>query len=176
MIGFQKKKTRKSKSQEIRILKNQKTNKLLTQNLKILKSQKVRKSVFQKLSKFGNSENSFTKPKNYYNLDLILSVGYRTNSKQATKFRRWATSILKNYLLKGYSINQKLLQTKTEQIAEIQETLNFLVKSGKNLQASDPFLEVLNRYTDSLITLNQFDEDRIQTQKGSEGVKLEPSN
>jgi len=113
------------------------------------------------------------KPVSYYSLDVVLAVGYRTSSAKAIRFRKWATSILKDYLLKGYSINQKLLQTKREQITEIQETLNFLVKSGKNLKASDPFLEVLNRYTNSLITLNQFDENRIQTQNGSEGVKIE---
>ena len=57
------------------------------------------------LSKFGNSE--FTnKPTNYYNLDMIISVGYRVNSKQGIIFRKWATKILKDHLLKGYTVNQ----------------------------------------------------------------------
>jgi len=87
---------------------------------------------FTTVQKEGSRE--ITRDIQFYNLDLIISVDYRTNSKQATKFRRWATNILKDYLLKGYSINQKLLETKREQITEIQETLNFLVKSGKKLR------------------------------------------
>lgn len=75
-----------------------------------------------------------TRDMQYYNLDLVLSVGYRTNSKQATKFRQWATSVLKDHLLKGYSINRKLLETKREQIEEIRKTLDLLVESGKNLE------------------------------------------
>lgn len=130
-------------------------------------------SELESLRKFGNSENSFVKPKNYYNLDVILSVGYRTNSKKATKFRHWANTILKDYLLKGYSINQKLLEQKNEQIIEIRKTLDFLVKSGKNLEVSNPFLDVLSKYTNSLITLNQFDEDRLETKLGAQGVKIE---
>lgn len=49
------------------------------------------------------------KPVAFYSLDMILSVGYRTNSSRAIHFRKWATHVLKNYLLKGYALNQKLL-------------------------------------------------------------------
>ncbi|KKT49319.1 MAG: Toxin-antitoxin system, toxin component, Fic family [Candidatus Collierbacteria bacterium GW2011_GWC2_44_18] len=49
------------------------------------------------------------KPTKFYNLDLIISVGYRVNSKKATQFRIWATRILKQHLLRGYSVNEKLL-------------------------------------------------------------------
>lgn len=113
------------------------------------------------------------KPVAFYSLDVVLAVGYRTNSAKAIKFRQWANTILKDYLLKGYSINRKLLATKTEQIQEIRQTLDFLVKSGKNLAVSDPFLEVLNKYTNSLITLNQFDEDRLETKQGVKGLQIE---
>ena len=58
------------------------------------------------MTKFGNSE--FTdKPTNYYNLDVILSVGYRVNSKRGIAFRKWANKVLKDYLLKRYAVNQK---------------------------------------------------------------------
>jgi hypothetical protein len=57
------------------------------------------------LRKFGNSENTFTKPTNYYNLDMIISVGYRVNSRRGTAFRIWATQRLREYLVQGYSIN-----------------------------------------------------------------------
>ena len=97
----------------------------------------------------------------HYNLDMILSVGYRINSKQATEFRQWANTILKDYLVKGYSLNQKLLQRQNDQVLEIRQTLNFLVKNSKILENQNQFLEVLEKYTQSLIVLNQFDEDRI---------------
>ena len=60
------------------------------------------------MTKFGNSEFS-DKPTNYYNLDMIISVGYRVKSQQGIVFRKWATSILKDYMLKGYAVNQKRL-------------------------------------------------------------------
>ena len=60
------------------------------------------------LTKFGNSEFS-DKPTNYYNLDMIISVGYRVKSKNGILFRKWATKILKDYMLKGYAVNQKRL-------------------------------------------------------------------
>ena len=53
----------------------------------------------------------------FYNLDAILSVGYRVNSKNATQFRRWANWVLKDYLVKGYAINNRLLAQKYEEVA-----------------------------------------------------------
>ncbi len=61
------------------------------------------------MSKFGNSEFS-DKPTNYYNLDVVISVGYRVKSQNGIIFRRWANKILKDYLLKGYAINQKKIR------------------------------------------------------------------
>jgi prophage maintenance system killer protein len=127
----------------------------------------------ESISKFGNSENSFSKPTNYYNLDLILSVGYRTNSKSATKFRQWANTVLKDYLIKGYSLNKKLLQKQQEQVLEIKQTLEFLAKSAIGLQTQDTFISILKQYTGSLVTLNQYDENRIESKKGNESIKIE---
>ena len=64
---------------------------------------------FEVCRKFGKTELSSikTKPMLYYNLDMIISIGYRVNSKRGIAFRKWATNILKNYLLKGYEINGK---------------------------------------------------------------------
>ena len=61
------------------------------------------------LIKFGNTEFS-DKPTNYYNLDMIISVGYRVKSKNGIIFRKWANKVLKDYLLKGYVINEKRLE------------------------------------------------------------------
>lgn len=113
------------------------------------------------------------KPVAFYSLDVVLAVGYRTNSSRAIKFRQWANSILKNYLLKGYNLNQKLLEQKNSQILEIRQTLDFLVKSGQSLQNQDQFLEILDKYTNSLVILNQFDEKRLSLEGGVKAVNVE---
>jgi len=64
------------------------------------------------MKKFGNSEFS-KKPTNYYNLDLIISVGYRVNSKKATQFRKWATSVLSEFAIKGFVLDKKRLENGT---------------------------------------------------------------
>ena len=66
---------------------------------------------------------------NYYNLDMILSVGYRVNSKRATYFRKWATTVLKNYLLRGYAINPRLEQLE-RRVAKTEEKIDFFVKTA----------------------------------------------
>ena len=72
----------------------------------------------------------------FYNLDMIISVGYRVNSANATQFRRWATSVLKDYLLKGYAVNQRLLkienQLENQQalLAEHSEKIDFFVRTS----------------------------------------------
>jgi len=140
--------------------------------LNILKDEELDENracaIFARTAKDGKTYQT-----KYYNLDMILSVGYKVSSKQATRFRQWSSSVLKSYLLQGFTINQKLLKTKTDQIDEIRKTLDFLVKSGKTLDASDQFLTILNQYTNSLIVLNQFDENRLNIAQGVAGVKVE---
>ena len=65
----------------------------------------------------------------YYNLDAILSIGYRVNSKNATLFRKWANSVLKDYLLKGYSINKRLSELERT-VAQHTETIDFFVRTA----------------------------------------------
>ncbi len=60
----------------------------------------------------------------YFNLDVILSVGYRVNSKQATNFRRWANSVLKSYLLKGYALNNNVLNATHNEYQNLLTLLN----------------------------------------------------
>lgn len=62
----------------------------------------------------------------YYNLDVIISVGYRIKSKRGTQFRIWANQIIKEYLIKGYSINQKRLSQHNEQLKELQDSVKIL--------------------------------------------------
>ncbi len=81
---------------------------------------------------------------NLYNLDMIISVGYRVNSKRATQFRIWATKTLKEHLVKGYTINEKrLLQTKN-QLQELQSTISFLQEKSKHKLLAGQEQEILD--------------------------------
>ena len=66
---------------------------------------------------------------NHYNLDVIISVGYRVKSKRGTKFRQWANQVLKDYLLKGYAVNQRI-NTLEHQVADLTDKVNFFVRSS----------------------------------------------
>lgn len=95
---------------------------------------------------------------NLYNLDIIISVGYKVNSKMATQFRQWATQRLKDYLVKGYAINQKRLD-------ELGKLVQLIEDSGKTenlqLQEAKGLLEILGNYTKSFVLLNQFDSNSL---------------
>ena len=69
----------------------------------------------------------------FYNLDAIISVGYRVNSKRGVLFRKWATQLLKDYLIKGFAINQQQLQKQTEQLNKLKETYNRTKKPALKL-------------------------------------------
>ena len=71
------------------------------------------------------------KPVACYGLDIVLAVGYRTNSAKAIAFRRWVTAVLKNYLLKGYTINQKRLLVTQDKFRELQNAIVFLREKSK---------------------------------------------
>jgi hypothetical protein len=75
--------------------------------LNIYKEQELEKEV--SMRKIGNSDFP-TKPTNFYNLDVVISVGYRVKSPQGTKFRQWATALIKEYLIKGFAMNDELLK------------------------------------------------------------------
>ena len=119
------------------------------------------------VQKEGNRE--VVREVEYYNLDVIISVGYRVNSKKATKFRQWATKVLKNYILKGYALNQKKLK---ENFEEFRKEVELLQKTIKNhnigeIEAKE-FLDIITKYAKSWILLNQFDENRLAIPQGKE--------
>ncbi|MCS6795995.1 MAG: virulence protein RhuM/Fic/DOC family protein [Raineya sp.] len=97
----------------------------------------------------------------FYNLDAIISVGYRVNSKRGTQFRQWATQRLKEFLIQGYTINQKRLQELGKIIQIIEQT-----QQEKELQLSEAkgLLEVLSSYAKSFILLNQYDSRNLPLQ------------
>ena len=99
----------------------------------------------------------------YYNLDVIISVGYRVNSKRGIEFRRWANEVLKDYLIKGYSINQQELNTK--KINELQQTIELLSNTliNQNLvdNEGEEILTIIRNYTKTWDILIKYDEDRL---------------
>lgn len=120
------------------------------------------------MTKFGNSEFS-DKPTNYYNLDMIISVGYRVKSQQGIAFRKWSTKVLKDYMLKGYAINQKRLEylEKTVQLIDIANRIDNQVEADeiKNV------LKVIGEYTKALDLLDSYDYRTIKKIKGTDSLK-----
>ena len=101
-----------------------------------------------------------------YNLDVIISVGYRVNSKRGTQFRIWATNVLKNYLTQGYSINQKRLQENQAKIKELQKTARMIERLllQKNLESVEAtgLLQVILDYQKALHLLDEYDHQELQ--------------
>jgi death-on-curing family protein len=131
----------------------------------ILKDKEVdEKSNVQKMH-FANSD----KPVKLYSLDIILAVGYRTNSSKAIKFRKWATKVLKEYITKGYALNQKRIQ---ERFIEFEKEIELLTKVIKTQELKEieakGFLEIITKYTKSWILLNRFDEQSLKLPTGKE--------
>ena len=120
------------------------------------------------MTKFGNSEFS-DKPTNYYNLDMIISVGYRVKSQQGIAFRKWSTKVLKDYMLKGYAINQKRLEylEKTVQLIDIANRIDNQIEADeiKNV------LKVIGEYTKALDLLDSYDYRTIKKIKGTDSLK-----
>jgi hypothetical protein len=114
------------------------------------------KSNVQKMH-IANSD----RPVTFYNLDVIISVGYRVNSKQGIRFRQWATQRLKEYLVKGYAINEQRLD-QLNQIVTIIEQTNKI----DDIQFSEAkgLLDILSNYTRSFVLLNQFDSQNFQSE------------
>jgi prophage maintenance system killer protein/prophage antirepressor-like protein len=99
----------------------------------------------------------------YYNLDMIISVGYRVNSKKATQFRKWSTKILKEYLIKGYTLNKERLQQK--KFDELDATIKLIKSNIENheltLAESKGFVEIVSNYARSWALLQGYDEQSL---------------
>ncbi len=110
----------------------------------------------------GNRE--VTRDIEYYNLDMILSIGYRVDSKEATVFRKWATSILKQYLIDGYVINKSRLTQTKEILNNLKATINLL--STKEIGEDKELLNLLQNYTKTLSLLENYDKSSIDDFEG----------
>ena len=114
----------------------------------------------------------------FYNLDAIISVGYRVNSKRGVLFRKWATQLLKDYLIKGYAINQQRLQKQVEQLNELKETIKILGSAleYKELSSDESkgLLKIISDYSYALEILDRYDYNtlRIENTSGKEIYRL----
>ena len=101
---------------------------------------------------------------NFYNLDVIISVGYRVKSLRGTQFRIWATKTLKEHLVKGYTINEKRLLQAKNQLQELQGTISFLEEKSKNKLLTGQEQEILNllsNYSKTLTLLEKYDKEKL---------------
>lgn len=107
----------------------------------------------------------------YFNLDVIISVGYRIKSKRGTQFRIWANKILKDYLIKGFSINEQRLRQQNEQLRELQESVKLLgnVLKYKDLSGdeSSGLLKIISDYAYALDILDQYDYQSLEISETS---------
>ncbi len=110
------------------------------------------------------------RPVTFYNLDVIISVGYRVNSKQGIRFRQWATQRLKEYLVQGFAINKQRLDQLNKLVnivGRAQDTKEMQLPEAKGL------LEILTNYTRSFVLLNQFDSNSLKSEKLSTDITYE---
>ena len=112
------------------------------------------------------------KPVAFYSLDVILSVGYRTNSSRAIHFRKWATNVLKNYLLRGYAINEKRLLQIHNQLQELQSAISFLQEKSKHKLLAgqeQEILSLLTNYSKTFTLLERYDKEKLSLIKKAKG-------
>jgi len=112
----------------------------------------------------------------YFNLDAIISVGYRVNSKRGTHFRIWATSVLRKHLVEGYTINKKRLQAQANRIQELRETVSLLGNVARMEGVSQEIkgiIQIIQEYSRALEILDDFDHQRLSVPKGTKKAKFE---
>jgi len=116
------------------------------------------------MRKFGISEFS-DKPTNFYNLDVIISVGYRVKSKNGIIFRKWANTVLKDYLIKGYAVNNKRL----EYLEKTVKLIDIASRIDTELEGSEAFgiIRVINNYSNALNLLDDYDHKKLVKPKGT---------
>ncbi len=108
-----------------------------------------------------------------YNLDAIISVGYRVNSKKGTQFRIWATQRLKEYLLEGYSINHQRFE---QNAVELQKAIALIQKAAQSpsmtTEMGREFVNILSHYTRTFLWLQRYDEGLLEEPEGYSGGRL----
>ena len=125
---------------------------------------------FAHTTQHGALTNKFqTRELDYYNLDMIISVGYRVKSQNGVIFRKWATKILKDYMIKGYAVNQKRLEylEKTVKLIDIAGRIDTNLKGNE----AQEIIKVINNYSNALDLLDDYDHKRITKPNGTKNKK-----
>ena len=104
----------------------------------------------------------------FYNLDMIIAVGYRVNSKLATQFRKWATSVLKSYIVDGYAINEQKIKQKEQILHNLKATIKML--ATKSIGQEKELLSLLQDYTKTLSLLESYDKSSIDDFAGKKSA------
>jgi death-on-curing family protein len=106
-----------------------------------------------------------TRERPYYNLDMIISIGYRVNSKRGTQFRIWANNILKEYLLKGYAINEKRLSERERELQTLKVGIQLLersiMKQARQLDQAKTLVNIIADFSNGLGILDDYDNQRL---------------
>ena len=113
------------------------------------------------------------KPVKFYNLDVIISVGYRVKSQNGTRFRQWATRLLNEHLVKGYTLNQQRFEQNAK---ELEAALSLIKKAahspGVTAEAGTGLVEIVSRYTQTFLWLQRYDEGLLIEPQGQAGGVL----
>lgn len=137
----------------------------------IYKEQELEESATTELFSVVQTEGKrkVTRRIKYYNLDAIISVGYRVSSKRGTQFRQWATQRLKDYLVKGYAINEQRLKASQQQLTELKKSMTLLEHVVKHKQLTSEeavgLLKVVTAYSRALDLLDQYDHQKLTIPK-----------
>lgn len=104
----------------------------------------------------------------HYNLDVIISVGYRVNSKRGTQFRIWATNVLRQHLVDGYTLNEKRLKEQAQKYNDLKQTVrllqNVIQRKALSSDESTGLLQIISDYTYALDILDDYDHQRLSIQ------------
>lgn len=125
-------------------------------------------SILEQVQKEG--EKTVKRKLNFYNLDMIISIGYRINSKQATQFRIWATKVLKQHLIQGFTVNKKRVGKNYEKFMQAVSDVKALLPSDNSVTTEDT-LELINAFADTWLSLDAYDTDSFP-KKGSTKKKV----
>jgi len=108
---------------------------------------------------------------NHYNLDVIISVGYRVKSIQGTRFRQWATHTLRNHIVEGYTVNQQRLEEQAQKFIELQKVIELLSRTLEQQQlvsdTGQDILQVITDYAYALATLDRYDHGTLSVEATS---------
>lgn len=126
----------------------------------VFKEQEVDEKSNMRFLHIANSD----KPVAYYSLDVIISVGYRVKSKRGVEFRRWANSVLKQYILKGYAVNDN-------RIKQLGEVIRIMKRTENELD-SRQVLSVIEKYSSALDLLDSYDHQNMTRPKGNRATYI----